>query len=891
LKKLGILVAFFFTFLINGQTTNSIFQTKSDSLKAADNFAEFIYVQLDAFAKNPSVQNLEVFDNISANLWRKPINQNEFTAQLYLHINNAYYLKQFGFLKQAVLQYEKAYSIYKEHHLNSFDIIEFCLKPLANNYTRLGEVDRAEDIIKITIEKAQKEHKIAQIIAGYSNLAAVCRTKGAYKTAIDYLNLGINLSKNKQVKSKLLTDVAINYLFLNEVDKAVENIQLSNILNVTNDESIVVKNHIALANCWLQQNNYEKALLEFQKSLKNTSNVFGERGREIAKVYTNIAVCYGHLNQSEKALKFYQDALRKLIPNYQPKTLIENPDSNYFYPENTLKEIFDGRANQFIIEGDLENAIKNYELAFKVEAILRASYVTQNSKIIQQQENRNRSEVCIDLCDALYLKTKNKYWIEKAFLFAEQSKSVILQEANRQSFIKSKFKNDSLFLAKNETNFRIAQVNNSIVQEELKGVAANTNILSKLTKERFDLTNKTNLLEAKIQQKYSNLGLNHKSEISLKKLKDSILSKNELLIEFFDGKKNVSIFYIEKGKSIKMKRFKKDATFKKVLADFLAFFSDGRGSKLQNNVAEYTDLGYKLYQKLVDGALQKYTIIIPDGLFSFIPFDALITEQTTSLNFDKLPYLLHKSILSYAYSATIFTELKSMKNTNTSGFIGFFPVFENNPRNLATLNYTLQEANSIKKEVKGAFLISSKATKKNFTNKTKNKKIIHLSTHASSGDYEQTPSIEFYDETLYLPEIYGYNLNADLMVLSACETGLGTLRKGEGAMSLARGFMYAGVKNLIVSLWKVNDKATEIIMSDFYMNFFKSHHKSLSLHQAKETYLSSSEISSIKKSPYYWASFVYIGNVTPTEKQDILLVWLLILGMLVISGIILLKKM
>jgi hypothetical protein len=141
----------FFSISIVAQKSTPNFKIKTDSLKQQNNLSEFIYVHLDEFANNPSAEKLAIFETVSANLWRNPINERENTAKLYFHINYAYYLKQYGFIGQSIIQYEEAYAFYVKNKLKKFDIIEFCLKPLANNYTRLGDADRAKDIIKITV--------------------------------------------------------------------------------------------------------------------------------------------------------------------------------------------------------------------------------------------------------------------------------------------------------------------------------------------------------------------------------------------------------------------------------------------------------------------------------------------------------------------------------------------------------------------------------------------------------------------------------------------------------------------------------------------------------------------------------------------------------------------
>ncbi|NOR27949.1 MAG: CHAT domain-containing protein [Lutibacter sp.] len=888
LKNVVILFFAFFNVISVAQNTDSKLKTTLDSLKQQDNFSEFIYIQLDEYAKNPSIEDLKLFDEVLTNLWRNPKDNKEKTAQLYLHTNYAYNLKKFGFINPSVIQYEEAYAIYNNNI--QFDIIEYCLKPLANNYTRLGDVDRAEDILKITIEKAQKDNNTTQIIAGYSNLATVFRTKGEYLKAINYLNLALNLGEEKEVNSRIYSDLAINFLYLSDIEKAKENVQLSNQFNVGNNSSISTKNNIILANCFVQSKKFNKAIVQFESALKNAKKVFGEHDREVAKIYNQIAEVFALTNQREKGLIYYQKSLSVLLPKYHPKTIFENPKATYFYSENTLKEALDGRALLFIKQNDYKNALKNYELAFKVEDELRASFLSQNAKLNQQQENRNRSENCIDLCYELYQQTNIINWLEKAFQFAEQSKSVVLLEAKEIAFQKSTIKNDPLFVIEKNLLFKKSQLNKNLTIEELKGEKASINLLANLTKKRALIFNELQLLKQKIKEKYPTLTVKKDSLITFKNIEEKLLQNNEQLMEFFDGKENVYVFSISKGTEPKLDKIVKTDNFKEQISEFLNLFADSRGSILQNNVAKYTSLGYQLFKNIFKKELSKNTIIVPDGLFSFLPFDALITEKTAITNFGKLSYLLKKSNISYAFSASILMQDDMVKRKENESFIGFFPVFENNHRKLSELNYTLKEAESIENSIDGTYLMKLKATKLAFNQLAKNYSIIHLSTHATSGGYYSPPAIEFYNETLYLPEIYGYNFKTDLLVLSACETGLGTLRRGEGAMSLARGFSYAGVKNLLVSLWKVNDKSTEELMADFYKNYKKTGNKSAALHHSKLAYIENSTIAASKKSPYYWASFIYIGDVTSLENSHFNFMWFLIVGFILLVGYFLLKK-
>lgn len=883
-KKTAFIFFFLLTILSSAQNKQLL-----DSLKQHDNLSEFIYVHLDAFIENKSIENLVVFEKLEANLWRNPTNESEQISQLYFYINYAYQLKEFGLINQSVFYYEKGYDFFESSTIKNYDIIEYCLKPLANNYTRLGDADRAEDILKITIEKAQSENNTNQIIAGYSNLAVVLRTKGKIGVAINYLKLGLNLSNSNNIKSRLYSDLAMNYLLQNDLKSAIKNVEISNSLN-TNQLSISINNYKTLGSVFLQQKDVDKSISAYQKALNLAQKEYGKNNRQVAKIQNQIGEAYATSMEYTLALEYFQKALLTLLPKYAPKTVEENPTSLYFYAENTLKESFDGRANVFSKMNEYEEALKNYRLSFIVEDELRSTYLTQNAKLLQQQGNRNRAEKSIDLCYELYSEEADAKWVERAFLIAEKTKSLVLFNAKESSLNKSKIKNDSLFEIEKELNFKKTQLNKKIALEQLKNTRVNINLLAKLTEDRNSVFTQLKIINQEIDLKFPNLKTNIDSVISIQKVKEKLLNESTSLIEVFEGKDHVYIFNISKSELISVFRIDNNTDFKNDILGFLGLFSSHRGVEIQNNVKKYTELGSKIFKKLFKVELTENIIIIPDGIFSFLPFDALLTEETGSRNFEKLPYLINKASVSYGYSASILLQDEKKISSKEKNVLGFFPIFKNNHRNLTELNYTQQESENIKNVAGGNYLIGEKALKNEFNKLSQQFPIIHLSTHASAGDYYTPAAIEFYDETLYLQEIYGYNLNTDLLVLSACETGIGTLRRGEGVLSLARGFSYAGVKNLIVSLWKVNDKATELLMTGFYKNYEQNNSKSEALHQSKLEYLSNTAISVNKKSPYYWASFIYLGETNIAEKSNFSFYWFLIIAFAAMLSIFLYKK-
>jgi len=125
-----------------------------------------------------------------------------------------------------------------------------------------------------------------------------------------------------------------------------------------------------------------------------------------------------------------------------------------------------------------------------------------------------------------------------------------------------------------------------------------------------------------------------------------------------------------------------------------------------------------------------------------------------------------------------------------------------------------------------------------------------------------TQTSDTLDRKLYVRDLYNLKLNADMVVLSACETGLGELQQGEGILSLARGFAYAGAKSIISSLWSVNDKSTADIMTSFYSHLKEGKTKDDALRRAKLDYLSQNP----NAQPFYWAAFTAVGDMKPIKR-------------------------
>jgi CHAT domain-containing protein len=305
-------------------------------------------------------------------------------------------------------------------------------------------------------------------------------------------------------------------------------------------------------------------------------------------------------------------------------------------------------------------------------------------------------------------------------------------------------------------------------------------------------------------------------------------------------------------------------------------------------------------------------IIIPDDELAIIPFESLLTNKYTgNINaYNEYPYFIKKYNICYSYSANLFYSTFSKEVSSTleitrlNDWLAFAPVFDNSSNqnmiisqelqrqldslktdslmtnrsmfdrtNISPLPETETEIKTIFKlyddrNLKAKVLLRNDANEKFIKSGELGKyKVLHFATHAFvnsekpelSGLLLAQDTIGGEDGVLYSGEIYNLKLNSDLVVLSACETGLGKIQKGEGIIGLTRALLYAGTKNIIVSLWKVTDKSTSNLMVDFYKNSLASKGQqshSEALRNAKLKMINEGKYAQ----PFFWSPFILIGK-------------------------------
>jgi CHAT domain-containing protein len=301
----------------------------------------------------------------------------------------------------------------------------------------------------------------------------------------------------------------------------------------------------------------------------------------------------------------------------------------------------------------------------------------------------------------------------------------------------------------------------------------------------------------------------------------------------------------------------------------------GQQQSSKNDFANFTTALNNMYNVLIKPVDNFFAgeklIIIPDEDIGYLSFDAFLSCKPDSnhTDYEGLRYLIEDYTFSYGFSSSLIFNPDKTK-LRIKDLYAFSPGYHENSGNSGLkpehLQGTAKEISSISSWFHCKEFPDEYATESNFKSLMKNSAVFHLAMHSyqvndnSKNSYLlfETRNDTLEDGKLFNYEIELNRMNSPLVVLSACNTGTGTLYHGEGIMSLGRGFILAGAKSILKTLWDVNDDASSIIMTNFYKYLSRGREKDEALRLAKLAYLKAS--SSTYANPYYWAGYEIFGD-------------------------------
>jgi len=834
--------------------------------------------------------------NISAN---KPSSKlvGDYNTIAMVYGNKHYY-------DSAMAYYNKALQVAKKTLGSKHQFVANILNNISIVYSNKGEHNLAIEYLQRSIDinvllLGKKSPDIGRL---YSNLGVYYQRKGNFSEALKLYRKTLPvLKKNLGNYHPLVGTVYYNlgiisyeqsdFLMALEYYKIALKIEKKN--NKNSDHAAFIYSNFCKV--YFKLNQDDNAMHYYKKSISIFKTNHGVHFNGLSEVHEMVGNAYFQKKRYGKSLVYCQKALIANSIDFTDTSIVQNPNTEkclnplsqlrYFY----LKaKIFDKYADINPFGTWTKHAIKVLETCDTLVSILRLSHHRFKDKTAINKISMAVYNSLVTLNLRVFKSSRKVQYFEKAISYSEKSKSALLSQNLDDASLKFNDIIDSLDIAEeiklsNDISYYQSQI---LIKRDEKDTVKLHEFENLLFESNYKKDSLLDSYKTKYP-KYHQLRLYTKI-VSLNDIQTQLLKENQALVEYFIGDSSTYIFAITKS-NYAVKKIEIDSVFSRQLKSFRnVLHQPNLLNHSKENYKEYISVAHNLYNYLIApvGSLiaGKELIIIPDGELALIPFEALLTNEanSTEINYQALPYLIKKHAISYANSATLlFNEMQNSKNSeesNNGNILAFAPKFENNlfastikdsvRSKLSPLNWTVEEVNNLSSYFNTKVYTNATATEKSFKQEAGNYSILHIASHGLVDDENPMYSkIAFtVDETdtlndgyLHTFELYNTELNADMAVLSACNTGYGKVLKGEGVLNLARGFFYAGCKTVVMSLWVANDKSTATLMGDFYKYLAGDQPKNSALQHAKLDYIKSNE--GLKAHPYYWSQFIISGEV------------------------------
>lgn len=806
----------------------------------------------------------------------------------------------------ALEYYNKAITVANANGLENKNIIALLYNDFGLLYDKLGQRDKTIAYYTKAVSIWWKYHKQTQInntIAGFGNLITDLSDYGKTKDATAYLDTLLQYfnwvkaaTQKKQLhyrthkdnlKSEffvLLTAVRCyaaakkENLMLQKL-KELEQILLNANTQIKQEYlPHLIEAYTNVALFYREQKNFDAAILYFGKAAKYPINDFYKM-----KAAANMAVTYNYQNKAKEALPYVNTALifftnsNNTSTSYYgllaTKAELLHKHNNYKEATKLLDTLYSHLLKTTITHQQLANipftkfsAFVNHTQIIVFIKTANVYFGLYNANKQQQylQSAHHFYNLAANMFKAYYSRefyNNTLYDLHKQITNGLLQTGLLLNNTNHAAILNVVENNTSQHLWKKFIS-RFSQ--NIHVPDSL--LSQRNSLVAQISVEEMKSEQNKNLTELKKQLKkideaieqYSKSFVGFASQEFLINNLQKKLDNTTTVVRYFSTDSSVFAFTIT-NKEIKLFNIGATNTIDSLISQLK--------SQILTINHQYKTTTHFLYNILIQKLVLKNTqklIIIPDASLHFLPFELLYNTHTQET-------LLATTNISYSYSLPLWL-MQQQTTTAKNGTVTFAPIYTGNNNSLvnrnglANLANAQTEAQTIAAINKGTYFGKEQATTKNFFNSLGKYNMYHLAMHALVNEEQPENSglIFSNNEMLYFKQLYEINFPSSLVVLSACNTGIGAMETGEGLMSLSRALTYSGVQASVYSLWQVPDEETSAIMIEFYKNLANKQTKDEALANAKKTFLQNNPL---KQHPFYWAGFVVNGNTEPIKKK------------------------
>lgn len=822
-------------------------------------------------------------------------------------------------------QYDSAYAYYgqvepllvrypeNQHALRFYNSMGYLYYYLGNYAQSINYFEKALKLLGFDGQATDQadQAKVIRYVIYHNNIAGALGKLGRYQEAIAKTR---GLIRYGFIPNVLYQHIASAYLQMQQADSARAFLKKVNIRAINsnpipgtsgvNPIRAEIEFQNSMGRLALLEKKSGPALAYFNRARQISLQHFKSQDNRdgLASAYIGKAQAYELQQLYGQALRNYQYALQALHFGFQQADIYRNPtDLSHTASPLLLFKLLSYKARAFGQyhkrsgeTKDLQASLRTYQLAFQLADFIRKGYDSDEAKLFFANTVSPEYEAAIATAFALYRQGWQQHYLETAFALAEQSKAAVLAESLRELQIRQ-VPGISAALLQEERNLkrRKAVLNQHLAEAQEQAAndpAKKEKYRDQLRETEIKLAG--TLKELEKNKQYYQLKYDA-SPVQVGEIQKS-LDEHTAFLEYFVGRNSLFVFVITRDGFQARQSALGPAFHRDWQMLYRALYQARPGGRYTGNEA-----AHRLYRKLIvpvaaalDG--KDRLIIVQDKELCYLPFEALVSESTT------LRYLLQDYTVGYAYSGRLLRpDSQDGRPRRQPSVLAMAPFVRQHdgatqpvrqaPMPAQLLPPLLASAGEVQ-HIGGQVLLGADATKQRLLQQAGQHDIVHLATHAKANMEQPLRSfIAFYpaaDEQsgyrLYVPEIY--NLRFDklkLVVLSACETGGGRLVKGEGIMSLARAFAYAGCPSTVTTLWKAEDKTTAYISTRLYAYLKAGKPKDVALRLAKLDYLES-QTNWRKRSPVYWANFIFIGDQAPVYTSYAWVWW--VLGGLAAAG-------
>ncbi|MEW7292975.1 CHAT domain-containing protein [Aquimarina sp. 2304DJ70-9] len=861
----------------------------SDFAKSYHNLA-IVYYRTDALDKT-----IEYFKKaLDVNIGTKGKN---YIRNVASYNNLAIMTRQLGDYNKGLEYCQKALAILNTKKERDYLYLSGVYNTISGLYNKLGNLNTALEYGKKSLEIREKEFqghpKLALSYTVYGNLLA---EKGEYSKALEYIEKAKiiyenKLGKNHPFMAEVYTYKGDIFIELKEFSNAIHHLKSALEIEKTSfgeDHGAAISSYEKIGIAYQKKGDFTLSLEYYQKALDLYTELLGYQHPKVAMMFNHIGELYFEQEEIDTSLAYYLRAEKVNSSNSSKTNTIKNSIQAVYLDSNILLETLKGKAKcltkKYIQNTSIDTlalSVTTYKNIDTLIATVRQSLNNYKDRVTYAKMAKEMYTEAIKVQLLYYNETGEQQFLEQATYYAEKSKANTLKEILNDLNAKD-FAGLPVELTRFEKELKL---NSSFYQSKITRERAekefDTAKIAKYENKLFDINRKKDSLITLLEKNYPKYyQLKHKNEIiSVSEIQEKLDNKTTVL-EFFTSDRITYAFTISKN-TIAVKELATPELAIKV--------GDLNQSITLKNISDYRQYSYSIYNELIapikDKLIGDELIIIPDGPLWHLNFELLLT-QNNEAEARNMSYLLRDYAISYANSANLlFNSLERTSKTSkirneclAFSFSDSTQLTTTKNMSLATLRDTGDDLPGTRKEIKaistivnGQYFYGSEAGEANFKQNVNNYSILHLALHGDV-DHKNPQNSKLYftkskdsteDNLLYSHELFALDIPAELAVLSACNTGTGTIAKGEGIMSLGNAFQYAGTKSLLLSGWEVSDKSAPALIENFYTNIANGMNKAKALQKAKLDFLKTASFDQV--APFYWGSFYLLGNTDPID--------------------------